>query len=27
LLTLIVSLHIGKCTPTGTYTPGWEPLV
>jgi len=26
LLTLNVPLQIGKCTPGGTCTPGWEPL-
>jgi len=26
LLTLNVPLQIGKCTPTGTCTPVWEPL-
>jgi len=26
LLTLNVPLQIGKCTPRGTCTPGWEPL-
>ena len=25
LLTLNVPLRIGKCTPRGTCTPGWEP--
>jgi len=27
LLTLNVPLEIGKCTPRGTCTPGWETLV
>jgi len=26
LLTLNVPLRIGKYTPGGTYTPGWEPV-
>jgi len=26
LLTLNVPLQVGKCTPGGTCTPGWEPL-
>jgi len=26
LLILNVPLRIGKCTPGGAYTPGWEPL-
>jgi len=21
------TMQIGKCTPGGTYTPGWEPLL
>jgi len=27
LTTLNVPLQIGKCTPGGTRTPGWQPLV
>jgi len=27
LLALNVPLRIGKCTPGGTCTPGWEPLI
>jgi len=27
LLALNVPLQIGKCTPRGTCTPGWEPLL
>jgi len=26
LITLNVPLQIGRCTPEGTCTPGWEPL-
>jgi len=26
LITLNVPLRIGKCSPGGTDTPGWEPL-
>jgi len=26
LITSNVPLRIGKCTPGGTCTPGWEPL-
>ena len=27
LITVNVVLRIGKCTPGGTCTPGWEPLL
>ena len=27
LITLNVPIRISKCTPGGTCTPGWEPLV